>query len=94
MSETNHTGEAPPRRGVPIWVQAVVLVFLLLLLTMAALGLTKMQQGAVKTGDTISGFNLTFFDGYTQQSKKEVSLADLKGKVVVIKLLGIVVYSL
>ena len=84
MSETNNIDAAPPRRGVPVWVQAIVLVFLLLLLTMAALGLSKLQQGAVKTGDTISAFNLTFFDGYTHQSKKEVSLADLKGKVVVI----------
>jgi cytochrome c biogenesis protein CcmG/thiol:disulfide interchange protein DsbE len=49
-----------------------------------AFGLKIAQQGSVQTGDTISAFNLKFFDGYSHQSKSEVSLADLKGKVVVI----------
>ena len=84
MSETNHMDEAPPRRGVPVWAQVIVWLVLLVLLVVLVLGLKKTQQGAVQTGDTISSFNLTFFDGYNHQNKKDVSLADLRGKVVVI----------
>ena len=84
MSETNAVDEAPPRRGVPLWVQIIVWVGLLSLLALMALGLNKVQQGSVQTGDTISAFNLKFFDGYNHQNKREVSLADLKGQVVVV----------
>ena len=51
---------------------------------MAALGLNKLQQGAVKTGETIPAFTLTLFDGYTLPNKKTISLDDFKGKVVVL----------
>jgi len=84
MSEINKTDEAPPRRGVPIWAQVIVWVALLVLLVVLVMGLRKTQQGALKTGDSISAFNLTFFDGYNHQNKSAVSMADLKGRVVVI----------
>lgn len=84
MSETKMMSEAPPRRGMPVWAQVIVWLILLGLLTVAALGLTKLQQGAVKVGDAIPNFTLTLFDGYNLQDKKQVSLADLKGQVVVI----------
>ena len=84
MSETNGMDEAPPRRGVPIWAQVIVWVALLVLLVVLVMGLRKTQQGALKTGDSISAFNLTFFDGYNHQNKSAVSMADLKGRVVVI----------
>jgi len=83
MSEINAIDQAP-RRGVPVWVQVIVWVGLLGLLAIMAVGLNKAQQGSVQTGDTISTFNLKFFDGYNRQGKNEVSLAELKGKVVMI----------
>lgn len=72
------------RRGVPIWVQVLVWVALLALLTVVALGLRRSQQGTVQVGDTIPDFTLTFFDGYQFQNKSEVKLSELKGKVVVV----------
>lgn len=85
MSETNTTDEAPSRRrGLPIWIQVIVWIVLLGLLAMAAFGLTKLQQGSVKSGESIPNFTLHFFDGYEHQGKKEISMADLKGKVVVL----------
>lgn len=84
MSEINITDEAPPRRGVPIWVQVIVWIVLLGLVAMAALGLGKLQQGSAKSGETIPNFTLQFFDKYEYLGKKEISIADLKGKVVVL----------
>ncbi len=83
MSETNPTS-APERRGVPLWAQIIVWVGLLLLLVIVALGLRRAQQGTVQVGDTIPAFKLTLFDGYNYQSKSEISLDELKGKVVVV----------
>lgn len=84
MSETNNIAEAPPKRGVPVWAQVIVWVALLVLLVVLVMGLKKTQQGALQTGDVIPAFTLNFFDGYTHQGKPEVSLADFKGKVVVL----------
>ena len=83
MSETNPT-PAPERKGVPLWVQILVWVGLFALLIVVALGLRRSQQGTVQVGDTIPSFTLTLFDDYTYQNQNEVTLADLKGKVVVI----------
>jgi len=84
MSELNSAPPVAPRRGVALWVQVIVWVALLALLTLVALGLRRTQQGAVKVGDTIPDFSLVFFDGYQHQGKSELKLSDLKGKVVVI----------
>ncbi|HEY3311572.1 MAG TPA: TlpA disulfide reductase family protein [Anaerolineales bacterium] len=89
-----HTNTAPEpgagisqgatRRGVPLWVQVLVWVALLGLLTVVAFGLRRSQQGTVQVGDTIPDFTLTFFDGFQLMNKSEVKLSELKGKVVVV----------
>jgi len=76
--------EATPRRGVPIWAQVIVWAGLIGLLVLMAVGLRLTQQGSAQAGDTISSFGLKFFDGFNYQTKNQVSLADLKGKVVVV----------
>jgi len=76
--------DVPPKRGVPVWVQVLVWVALLGLLTIVAFGLRRSQQGTVQVGDTIPDFTLTFFDGYQLDQKSEIKLSDLKGKVVVV----------
>lgn len=83
MSETNILGDAP-RRGLPVWVQIIVWVVLLTLLVVVSIQLSKAQQGAVKPGEVIPAFDLTLFNQYKYQDKGNVSLVDLKGKVVVI----------
>jgi len=85
MSEANVVEQPQaPRRGVPLWAQVVIWLGLLGLLVVTAIGLKLSQQGSVQVGDTISTFNLKLFEKYAYEAKNEVSLADLKGKVVVI----------
>ena len=73
-----------PKRGVPVWVQIIVWVGLLGLLTLVAFGLRRTQQGSLVVGDTLPDFSLSFFDGYQMQGQSEVKLSDFKGKVVVL----------
>src|SRR5215212_3976166 len=62
-----------PRRGVPIWAQIIVWAFLVGLLAIVAMGLSRAQQGTVQPGQVIDNFTLPLFSGY-----------DLGGKMVVI----------
>ena len=45
---------AAPRRGVPIWAQIIIWVFLVGLLAIVALGLKRAQQGTVQPGQAIN----------------------------------------
>jgi len=73
-----------PRRGVPIWVQIIIWVFLVGLLAIVAMGLQRAQQGTVQPGQVIDNFTLSLFSGYEMDGKSEIHLEDLRGKVVVI----------
>ena len=55
---------AAPRRGVPIWVQIIIWVFLVGLLAIVAVGLKRAQEGTVQPGATIEDFTFTLFAGY------------------------------
>ena len=73
-----------PRRGVPLWAQIIIWVFLVGLLVIVALGLRRAQQGTVQPGQKIDDFALPLFSGYEYGGSSEVNLEDLRGKVVVI----------
>ena len=60
------------------WGRLLAWLGLLAFLIMLSLGLLYNQQGSVGVGDTIPNFTLNTFDG------QQISLADQKGKVVVI----------
>jgi cytochrome c biogenesis protein CcmG/thiol:disulfide interchange protein DsbE len=81
MTETSITA---PRRGVPLWAQIIVWVFLVGLLGIVALGLKRAQEGTVQPGQVIDNFTLPLFSGYELDGKSEIHLTDLRGKVVVI----------
>ncbi len=83
MTETTSVA---PRRGVPLWVQIIVWVFLLGLLGIVALGLNKAQKSTmtVQPGVKIENFTLPMYDEYQYNGMSQVSLSDLRGKVVVI----------
>jgi len=74
----------PARRGVPLWIQIIIWVFLVGLLAIVAMGLSRRQQGTVQPGEVIDNFPLTFYSGYEFDGKSEINLEDLRGKVVVI----------
>jgi cytochrome c biogenesis protein CcmG/thiol:disulfide interchange protein DsbE len=81
MSETS---VAAPRRGVPLWVQIIVWVFLIGLLGIVAVGLKRSQEGTVQPGATIQDFTFNLFEGYEHNGQSQVKLSELRGKVVVI----------
>ena len=73
-----------PRRGVPLWAQIIIWVFLVGLLAIVAVGLSRAQQGTVQPGQVIDNFTLPIYSGYEWDGKSEISIEDLRGKVVVI----------
>lgn len=81
---TESTNNAPERKGVPLWVQVIIWVFLAGLLVIVALGLNRAQQGTIQPGRAVDNFTLPLFSGYEIGGKSEVQLADFHGKVVVI----------
>ena len=81
MTELTNT---VPRRGVPLWVQIVIWVFLVGLLAMVAVQLNRTQEGTVQPGSRISDFTLALFEGYEYNGQSQIKLSDLSGKVVVI----------
>ena len=83
MTESENSA---PRRGVPIWVQILVWVILVGLLVVVALGLRQAQNRkvTVQPGVAIENFTLPMYDEYQYNGMSEVSLKDLRGKVVVI----------
>jgi cytochrome c biogenesis protein CcmG, thiol:disulfide interchange protein DsbE len=73
-----------PRRGVPIWAQIIVWVFLVGLLALVAVGLKRAQEGTVQPGAAIDDFTFTLFEGYEYNGQSQIKLSDLRGKVVVV----------
>jgi cytochrome c biogenesis protein CcmG, thiol:disulfide interchange protein DsbE len=73
-----------PRRGVPIWAQIIVWVFLVGLLALVAVGLQRAQEGTVQPGAAIDDFTFTLFEGYEYNGQSQIKLSDLRGKVVVV----------
>ncbi len=73
-----------PRRGVPLWAQILIWVFLIGLLAIVALGLRRAQQGTVQPGQKIENFTLPLYSGFEYNGQSEAKLEDLRGKVVVI----------
>jgi cytochrome c biogenesis protein CcmG/thiol:disulfide interchange protein DsbE len=81
MTETSISA---PRRGVPLWVQVIVWAVLVGLLAIVAMGLRRAQQGTVQPGQKLANFTLPLYTGYQIDGKSQISLEDLRGKVVVI----------
>ena len=75
---------AKSQRGVPLWVQMLVWTFLVGLLVLMGIGVTRAQQGTVQPGDEIPDFSLTLFSGYEYNGQSEVKISELRGKVVFI----------
>jgi len=65
-------------RSLPAWVIIVAFGVLVGFLALIAWGLNRAQQPPIQVGDRVPPFVLTTFDG------KEVKLADLQGKVVLV----------
>jgi cytochrome c biogenesis protein CcmG/thiol:disulfide interchange protein DsbE len=75
---------AAPRRGVPLWAQIIIWIFLVGLLAIVAVGLKRAQEGTVQPGVKIEDFQFNLFQGYEHDGQSQVRLSDLRGKVVVV----------
>lgn len=73
-----------PRRGVPIWIQIIIWIFLVGLLVILGVQLNRTQEGTVQPGSAIDDFTMELFEGYDYQGQSQIKLSDLRGKVVVI----------
>lgn len=69
-----------------MWIQIIVWIFILGLLGIVALGLNKAQTRTqtVQPGVEIENFTVPMYDEYQYNGMSQVSLSDLRGKVVVI----------
>jgi cytochrome c biogenesis protein CcmG, thiol:disulfide interchange protein DsbE len=81
MTETTNA-----KRGVPIWVQIIIWVFLVGLLALVGFGLKRAQNPMAVTGKLVPNFDLVYYEGYEYKDQKEMKLSDLQGKVVVINI--------
>lgn len=81
MTELTNTA---PRRGVPIWIQIIIWIFLVGLLTIVGFQLSRIQEGTVQPGSTINDFTIETFEGYDYNGQTQIKFSDLRGKVVVI----------
>ena len=85
MTEEN-TPEIAPKRGMPLWVQITVWTVMAALLIVVFVGLLRAREGNVQTGAETANFDFTMplFGGYDYEGVQEVSLTDLRGKIVVL----------
>lgn len=81
MNLTTETTTSP-RHGVSLWVQILIWVFLVSFLVLVALGVARAQQGTVQPGSKAPDFSLTLFSGYEYNGQSELTISDLRGKVV------------
>lgn len=75
---------AAPRRGVPIWAQVIIWIFLVGLLAIVGIKLNRAQQGTVQPGNAVDDFTFALFQGYEYNGQSQIKLSDLRGKVVVV----------
>jgi len=76
--------EETKRGGVPVWAQILIWVLLLGLLGLIAASMITSKEGPIRPGDEVRDFTMPLFDGYTYNGASEITLSDLRGKVVVI----------
>ena len=79
-------GRTDTKRGVPLWAQIVIWGFLVGLLALVAFGLRRAQNPMATVGKTVPDFNLVFYKGYEYNSKTELKLSDLQGKIVMVNI--------
>src|SRR5512137_1469161 len=79
-------GPVVRHRSAPLWVQILVWIGLLILLVFLGLGLFRAQNPIIAIGSKVPDFTLKLFEGYQYQNEAQVSLASLRGKVVVVNI--------
>ncbi|HIE24981.1 MAG TPA: TlpA family protein disulfide reductase [Anaerolineales bacterium] len=86
MTEENVPTENTPKKGMPLWIQITVWAVMIALLVVVFVGLQRAREGNVQAGAETANFDFTMplFEGYEYEGKDEISLTDLRGKIVVL----------
>ena len=74
------------KRGVPIWAQITVWVFLVALLALVGFGLQRARNPMAIIGEPVPDFDLVYYEGYEYGNQAEMKLSDFQGKIVVINI--------
>src|SRR5512136_543862 len=72
------------RRSMALWAQILLWLGLLGLLVILLLGLLRAQHPIISLGSKVPNFTLELFENYGYNGAQQVSLVDLRGKVVVV----------
>ena len=71
-------------RGVPLWAQILIWIFLVSFLVLIGLRVARAHQGTVGPGYKVPDFNLTLYSGYEYNGQSQIKISDLRGKVIFI----------
>jgi cytochrome c biogenesis protein CcmG/thiol:disulfide interchange protein DsbE len=74
------------KRGVSVTAQIVIWGFLVGLLALVGFGLRRAQNPMAVVGKPVPDFNLVFYKGYEYNSKAEMKLSNLRGKIVMVNI--------
>ena len=72
------------KKGVALWVQIVIWVFIVGLLALVAFGLNRARNPMAEVGKPVPDFDLVYYKGYEYNGTPQMKLSDLRGKVVMI----------
>ncbi len=82
MVNDSKQSQAVVRRGAPLWVQILIWIGLAVILVILVLGLFRAQHPILSIGSKVPNFTLTLFDKYPYNNATQVTLSELRGKVV------------
>jgi len=74
------------KKGVALWVQIVIWVFVIGLLALVGFGLNRARNPMVAIGDSVSDFDLVYYEGYEYNNTPQMKLSDFQGKIVLINI--------
>lgn len=80
------TETTTPKRGVPLWAQITIWIFLVGLLALVGFGLKRSSNPMAEPGKPVPNFNLVYYKGYEYNNTAQMKLSDLRGKVVLINI--------
>jgi cytochrome c biogenesis protein CcmG/thiol:disulfide interchange protein DsbE len=74
------------KKGVALWVQMLIWVFIIGLLALVAFGLNRARNPMAEIGKPVPDFDLVYYEGYEYKDTPQMKLSDFKGKVVVVNI--------
>ncbi|GAB4542727.1 MAG: TlpA disulfide reductase family protein [Anaerolineales bacterium] len=74
------------KKGMPLWIQIVIWLFVVGLLALVGFGLQRARNPMAEVGKPVPDFDLVFYEGYEYNGTPQMKLSDLRGKIVMINI--------